>query len=167
MSKKVFVPKRAINKINKVFTELQKVPGKFNMDYWGASVKDLKALSSTGEVNQHGVWLQWLGSVKIQLETKHPPCGTVACLAGQVLMTAKLIKPKFSTKENSFYVFPNNTPHKAAKYLGLKYSVAKKLFFPFMWPQNFRTQLEMATPGTKAYLKIAKRRFEHLVKTGE
>jgi len=164
---KVFVPKSAVKKINLVFKQLEKIPGRFNMDFWGASVKDMKDLKTTQPNNQHGYDLAWLIQAKQQLESKHPPCGTVACLAGQILVTAKLIKPKFTTKENWFYVFPNNTPNKAAKYLGIKYSVAKKLFFPYVWPSKFRNQLEDKAPGTKAYLNVAKRRFEHLVKTGE
>jgi len=161
-----FVSQKAIKKVNKVFLALTKQPKKFNMSYWATAVKDYKLLPILIRENVARGYFGKARELKA-LKNQAPPCGTIACLAGQALITLGKMQP---TVDNDKAVYSFNhlsVPEEAAKLLGISEDAADKLFFPDYWPRKFRYALKKQKAGTKGYLNVAKRRFAHLVKTGQ
>jgi hypothetical protein len=151
-------------KMAKVFSELYEQPKKFNKDEWGVTVKDLKKLSDLMAFYEYIATAPALRNV----HDAKPPCGTIACLTGQTLITIGKLKPKLKLGKKDFYIFnEESTVPKARKLLGLSRDQATSLFYPNLWPYKFSDAIRNQTPGTKKYLNVAKRRWEYMIKTGE
>lgn len=136
-------------------------PKRFNLSLWGISCdpKAYKKLHATDE------------DAKV-LKKQRPPCGSVGCLAGNVLvMTGKIVPSRhFDGKE--IYDFPETSPDLAQQRLGLDDEQARRLFyltrwgFHLGWPDKFARRLDQCSPGTKAYAKVASDRIDHYIATG-
>jgi hypothetical protein len=159
-----FISAKTQTKMAKVFKELDREPKKFDMWTWGIAVnKDtLLQLLASDEL----VYSDIEDEIK-RLAKINPPCGTVDCLAGQTLVTLGGFKPNLKIGKRGYYEFPDNTPEKALKLLGLSEDQAALLFYPDNWPYKFEQALDKLESGTKEYLAVAKKRWQHMIETGE
>lgn len=105
-------------------------PAQFDMDYYGELVKKDKA----------------------------HPCGTVCCLAGQIVFDHSPKKFNECIKDQLGF------PDLARELLGLDSTA--HLFLAPWWPHSLREQYEEAKrPATRA--KVLQRRVAHFIATGE
>jgi hypothetical protein len=104
------------------------------------------------------------------IKKQKPPCGTVVCIAGQALITLAKLRPRSKVlygRGPNYYEFSGAPDVRARRLLKLTERQADDLFFPCYWPARFEDALEDANPGTKKYLKIVKKRWQHMIDTGE
>jgi hypothetical protein len=82
-------------KMARVLAALEKQPKKLNMDFWGISVnyRDIPEVLKAMEENPN-VHARKTSAVLRAIQRAKPPCGTVACLAGQTLITLGGLKFK-------------------------------------------------------------------------
>lgn len=157
--------KKAITKLRALQKYLLDEPRRFNLRSWGVHINPTTPKQQLKE--EFGIE----GHIEL-IEKQNPPCGTVACLAGNLCVMGKLIGPK-QFKNEIIFEFGNSTPDLARKYLGLTEEEANPLFylkewgFGFGWPEQFAKRLARHKSGTKAYAKIAVARIEHYINTGQ
>lgn len=161
--------KKTVAKLRKLQAFLRAEPRRFDMEWWGLSVEDVEKFD--GKAGHGGAISEAANTLKKQ----HPPCGTVACLAGSICIMQEIIKPEF-LDEIPVYTFPSSTGEKAAEWLGLNFAAeAGKLFFTSdmdlmphtgRWPGGFTKRYRKAkTPRQK--VKVACERIDHYIETGE
>lgn len=155
-----------VKKLNQLKEYITKEPRRFNMSWWGVSAKP-----KTIELLEEGDDYYYEQLVDV-LKKQQPPCGTVACLAGNCTIMAGLTKPTFD-RDSAIYEFDDGTPLKAAKWLGLEPEDASKLFYlsdwdyPEHWPESFTNEYYEAEDDFAKRAEIACRRIDHFIKTGE
>ena len=160
-----------IVKLRKLQQYILEEPKRFNLTFWGAHV-DPKYQDKTVEELRDLLVFELSRSVIKDIKDASPPCGTVACLAGNVCVMEGIIKPVDDMHQDA-YVFSEETPSLACKALGIDEQEGEKLFYLHDWtdhggwPQEFEFRLEAATPGTQKYAQVAVDRIEHYIQTGE
>jgi hypothetical protein len=146
--------------LRKIQKHILEEPRRLNMDGWGM-VFDMEDAA---------------------IDKRVPPCGTAGCIAGTACIITGAIKPSriigrtyrnTYTGGRPFWEFPDNTPDKARKALGLKKEQAQRLFYmpdhiwsdiDLHWPKRFGTAYRKAkTPRGKA--RVTSRRIDHFIKT--
>jgi hypothetical protein len=90
-----------------------------------------------------------------------PPCGTVACIAGWVVM----LGDKSFVPDSLLQTYAS-IPLRAQKLLGIGEMQSLKLFLGVNWPREFRVQYGFAI-GKPAEAAVAVRRIDHFIRTGE
>jgi len=161
--------KATIKKLRKLQEFIRKEPRRFDMSWWGTSVKNPEALKE----NPLARLIDQCGETNYDLSVptflaQKPPCGTVACLAGSALMMAGKIKPKFSKVEDgeiAVFDFGWDTPDVAAHYLGIDEDGQELLFHLEGWPDKLQDGFEDLTP--KRQVERACKRIDHYIETGE
>jgi len=154
------IPKAAtIKKLRKVQEYIVMEPRRFDMNFWGMAVRDIDAFAKEYHFSD--------------LADLRPPCGTAGCLAGNALVVAKLIKPKYRTDDKlEVFEFPDDTPQIAAKWLGIDEAEAAKLFYlggdtdDLGWPHEFTEKYDQAETLRKR-AKVLSQRIDHYIQTGE
>lgn len=155
---------KTVAKLRRLQKYILKEPRRFNLNFWGVhSEEDPESLRDSGVYDNEIVTI---------LETQNPPCGTVACLAGNVCVMAKLVTP-IDFEGHDLYEFDNSTPTQAQEYLGISMEDADNLFYLQTWgvvdggwPKKFEKQLLKYTPGSKEYAQVGVDRIEHYIQTG-
>ena len=176
MSKKTknFFPADTVKKLRKLQRYILAEPKRIHMDDWGIHVdpKDKTTLKNLKE--NYGAAVG--GDLLSTLLVKNPPCGTMACAAGNLCIIGGLINPQAELRDSGepYYYFDSNTPELAAEYLGIDEEVAGRLFYfkgwaseDNGWPKEFEDRLNKHNPGTLGYAKVVVARIEHFIKTGE
>lgn len=157
-------PKQREERLRRLQKFIMKEPKRFNLKYWLVKItKNTTPLDM--KYNEIGAF----ESIKAQ----RPPCNSVACLAGEVCLMAKLIPLKM--KKSSKYLTIHAASNYAAAYLGLSENEASKLFFlrywtdtpTIGWPTFFEIELSKYDPGTVEYAQVAVDRIEHFINAGE
>lgn len=172
-----------IAKIRQLEQYILAEPKRFNLGLWGvhANPKDYEHIEHQADTyNQKGSLVDY--EAMEELLNSRPPCGSMACLAGNTCIIAGLIKPVI--QEGFVYEFPSNTPYLAEKWLGITEREAGDLFFlrswghavedkvkeqvvKVGWPEEFENRLALCQFGSEAYAQVAVDRLEHFIATGE
>lgn len=156
-----------VAKLEQLIEYIEKEPLRFNMGLWGVTAKE-------GDVLKKRV-SQILSEFSPTADDV-PPCNTVGCLAGNILVMTGQVKPiKDEETDVSYFIFHTDTPDRAAEWLGIDKSAAARLFLlrgyrnygRGHWPETFERRLRDATPGTTEYVNITKERIRHFEQTGE
>lgn len=94
---------------------------------------------------------------------KESPCGTTACIAGHAIA----IDRRWSRLATGRIMDRNNSAHnEAMKTLRLNTLDADRLFYTMYWPNALRQQYHAATTPL-AHAKVAARRINFFIRTGE
>ena|ERR1700674_152666 len=160
--------KETVKKLRKLQAFIRKEPRRFDMSCWGAAIKGSieKLDPNKAAIDQNG--LENYGVSLHIIADNNPPCGTVACLAGSVLMMAGLIKPKFiKTKKDEVAVFDfgSKTPSRASDYLGITPDDENKLFYLDGWQARF--SYAYWSLSNKQQVERACKRLDHYIETGK
>lgn len=164
--------KETIKKLRAIQKYILEEPRRFNLTFWGeiANPKEFKYFENEGAF--------------YDVVEQKPPCGAVGCIAGNACIVGGIVKPKDVIKgldEFKVYAFPETTPEKARKYLGITKEQADRLFFLASWcntdfdengeylgwPEEFEQELNNYKAGTKGYAQVTVDRIEWFIKTGE
>jgi len=108
----------------------------------------------------------WAVGGKHHLVAKqNPPCGTVACLAGNAcLMEGLALTPMAEDKSDLELAEHDCISDKAMEILGLDELQQKALFHVDNWPMNFAEEYNSADDCIEG-ADITARRIEHFIKT--
>jgi hypothetical protein len=171
-----------IDKLRELEKFILEEPRRFNLHIWGAfaSEETVERIREEGPEYIELITQDSSAAAEEILESllAEPPCGTVACLAGNLCIMAGLVKPVLGPNFE-VYEFSQDTPKKAAEYLGVddQQEISKLFFLKHWsgsrnnpgpgWPEEFEKKLEECTPGSKEYAQVAVDRIEHYIKTGE
>lgn len=95
-----------------------------------------------------------------------PYCGTTACLAGHVALAAGW-KPSEATArmENKKWGQIDWAEDVATRLLGLESHLATRLFYLYMWPDEYRDAYDSRC-SNRARARVVAQRVEHFIKTG-
>ena len=162
-----------IEKLRKLQQFILEEPRRFNLSFWGAHIgpEDIKE-----DCFDLADQLDDLGVIHVEeIQNQYPPCGTVACLAGNVCVMEGVVKPdRILPGKLEIYSFDEDTPRIARLALGISENDAERLFYlrsfgfrDLGWPEEFERRVLNCTPGTKKYAQVAVDRIEHYIKTGE
>lgn len=169
-----------VAKIRQYIEWVRTEPRRFDMTYWGVTIKDeAKPQLKTGEP-MYGISNSINGKFEIHaptcgdktvaqlLEEQDPPCGTVCCMAGGICMMAGFVKPQFE-KGCAVYSFPADTGSMAERWLGISWRQAHRLFQATNWPEKFRKQYNKADNAHDCPGKVEALidRLEYFIETGE
>lgn len=99
---------------------------------------------------------------------QHPPCGTVACIAGWAVIEHDRARGKSGsirvTQKYADGVLSFGA--KAAEVLGLDEQQAGRLFYTGNWPERFYDEYYEFAPGSLGRAKVAAERLDHFIATG-
>lgn len=160
-----------VEKLRKLQKFILEEPRRFNLGFWGVHVAPERKTASISEIEE---FLSYdLAAEEVErVLSNFPPCGTVACLAGNVCVMEKIVKPTVDSWRE-VYSFSYDTRELACQALGISEEEGDKLFFLHSWgyrmgwPEEFDDKLRAAKPGTQEYAQIAVDRIEHYIQTGE
>lgn len=158
--------KKAVKGLRKAEAEILEEPKRLNMSTWGQPYDEYTSSIA-------------LSPFSNDVPAPKPPCGTVACIAGHVLMTSKEGRSylSFTTKDENGHKleypivdeFPYTTGNIAAKILGITRDQADNLFDPpgsihAMWPEVFlKAYAKAKTAKQRAY--VACNRIESFIES--
>ena len=163
--------KKQIAKLERLKKFLRKEPRRFDMDWWGVKIKNIADLPTL----EKSYDLTGVGAAYNTLAEQKPPCGTVACLAGNIAIMAKLIQPEQlqsrpGLEEDNVYLFPPETAQMSANWLGI-HNYGKLFFTSDMshtsncWSEKFsRAYRKAKTPKEK--VEIACEVIDYYIKNG-
>ena len=164
-----------VAKIRLLQKHLLEEPRRFNLNLWGVKYTED---ATTDDFKSYVLW-----DAVNQIIEANPPCRTIACLAGGCLIIGELVKPEF-VNGAKVYMFSNDAPIQAAKWLGITTIEATKLFFlknwsdrifdpetktyrKYGWPAEFASRLETLEPGSPEYAQVGVDRLEYYINIGE
>ncbi len=160
------ISKKTERMLMKVLAYIEAEPRRLEMGNWGEifTKTDKKTVGLGGNIQ------------------KLPPCKTVACLAGTVLLTTKagktFLKDRYVTrslaeKSDCSIDFPGDTNSMAKDILGLTTEQMQKLFYfeewsdtEYGWPAIF-VERYMKAKTARGRFGATKARVLHFIKTGE
>lgn len=166
-----------INELRKLEQYMLEEPRRFNLNYWGMHIdpKYYDDSDSFGGVAWDRICElsddQIRYSDAADMLKQKPPCGTMACLAGNYLVMTGAVKPHSYCTNMEVYAFTSSTPDIAGHALGLTEYQRHNLFYPHEsrydgWPKEWQDKLDAKTPGTLEYAQVAVDRIEHFIATG-
>lgn len=175
-----------VEKLRKLQKYILEEPKRFNLNFWGAHVDKTHIEEDVDDLDAKLGYDLAGEDIKL-IKQNYPPCGTVACLAGNVCVMEGTVQPDYifeteSGEKIDVYTFSMDTPELACKSLGITESEGEKLFYlknwshwieedgdyiRVGWPEDFAAKLKACTPGTPEYAQVAVERIDHYIKTGE
>jgi hypothetical protein len=147
---------KAVEILREVQKKITEEPRRLSMGDWGFALP-----KSTAAANIH-----------------LPPCGTVACIAGHVVLSTPigrtwLTECGISVNEKGEVLtfdrhFPGGAQEVAAWILGLTDHQSSELFYNDYWPDDFMVRYAEAVRAgdQKLVAKVACERIDHLIETG-
>lgn len=131
-----------VRKLRKLQKWILAEPRRFHMAYWAVGINHRLA------------------------QRQKPPCGTVACLAGNAcLMEGWKFKPDSEGKNDLYLDKPNaDIPDEASRILGLNTAEQMVLFHVDNWPATFYQEYNNAASPAEA-AEITAKRIDHFIKT--
>lgn len=140
-------------------------------------------LEDTGRINmEEGLCTFSVAKADLN-HSKRPLCGTVGCIAGNVLVLCSGVKPRkgfvsfqdvldaFNIVKDSFVLCvgafhgERGIREKAIELLNFDNTQADRLFVLSNWPDYFITKIVDLRPGTKKYAKVISDRIDHFIAT--